>query len=159
MSCGLHSIQVEVHGLGDIMVANESPTGESVRYLEPGRHGEPARQVPRRTQGKVDRAAPQLHLAHRWLEAGILCGPDRKKIAPALSTGEYSLQASLWQCVTALSSQDSHVELPPFDVVRYADFCGRHRALRASLASTQAPLVLPRTRHARVAVRTAIVVA
>ena len=125
-----------MHGLGGI-VANESPTGESQRYLARGWRGEPSRSdcdlaalvdsvtvsIAQRSQLFIVRdalLAAQLRVTQRLLEAGVFRGPDGGVIPPALPHGEYSL----WQCISALSSREATTTRVPFDVVPYADFCG-----------------------------------
>ena len=131
-----------VHGVGGI-VANESPTGELQRYLARGWRGEPSRAeddldalITSVTVSGAQRSrlyvvrdallAPQLYLTQRWLAAGIFRDTSGSVIVPALADGEYSL----WQCISALSSRETCVVRQPFDVVPYADFCGRCGALR-----------------------------
>ena len=131
-----------VHGVGGI-VANESPTGELQRYLARGWRGEPSRAeddlnalITSVTVSGAQRSrleavrdallAPQLLLAQRWLASGIFRDATGSVIVPALADGEYSL----WQCISALSSRETCVVRQPFDVVPYADFCGRCGALR-----------------------------
>ena len=126
-----------MHGVGGI-VANESPTGESQRYLARGWLGEPSRSeddldalvqsvtvlVAKRSRLYDVRdalLAPQLRLAQRLLVAGVFRGPDGGIIQPALPYGEHSL----WQCISALTSREATTALEPFDVAPYADFCGR----------------------------------